>query len=150
MGQQQLLLIVLGVIIVGIAIAVGISMFKSSAVDANRSAISTDLSNLAAKAQRYYRTPVELGGGGNSFANFALSPLDTGNANGSYRVEILTGDQKIVIHALGKEKLPYGRFVAAVDCVDADKSRIYQGTATSIQTDDDTKGYGKLPDFQPQ
>jgi hypothetical protein len=64
MGQQQLLLIVLGVIIVGIAIAVGISMFKSSAVDANRSAVASDLANLASKAQRYYRTPVELGGGG--------------------------------------------------------------------------------------
>ncbi|MFN3134910.1 MAG: type IV pilin protein [Candidatus Kryptonium sp.] len=149
MGQQQLLLIVLGVIIVGIAIAVGISMFKSSAVDANRNAVASDLANLASKAQRYYRTPVELGGGGNSFANFALSPLDTGNANGSYRVEILTGDQAIVIHALGREKIG-DRFVAAVDTVDADRSRIFHGTATSIQTDDPDKGHGKLPDFQRQ
>jgi Tfp pilus assembly protein PilE len=75
MGQQQLLLIVLGVIIVGIAIAVGISMFKSSAVDANRSAVSSDLTNLASKAQRYYRTPVELGGGGQNFKDFALARL---------------------------------------------------------------------------
>ncbi len=149
MGQQQLLLIVLGVIIVGIAIAVGISMFKSSAVDANRSAIAGDLANLASKAQRYYRTPVELGGGGNSFANFALSPLDTANANGSYRVEILTGNQKVVIHALGKEKVGTN-FVAAIDCVDADKSRIYQGVATSLQTTDATKGYGTLQGWTPQ
>jgi len=84
MGQQQLLLIVLGVIIVGIAIAVGVTMFQSSAVDANRQAVISDLANLAAKAQRYYRTPSELGGGSQSFDNFALSPLDTGNANGSY------------------------------------------------------------------
>ena len=149
MGQQQLLLIVLGVIIVGIAIAVGISMFKSSAVDANRSAIAGDLANLASKAQRYYRTPVELGGGGNSFANFALSPLDTANANGSYRVEILTGNQKVVIHALGKEKVGTN-FVAAIDCVDADKSKIYQGVATSLQTTDATKGYGTLQGWTPQ
>ncbi|MCS7229484.1 MAG: hypothetical protein RMJ81_07800 [Candidatus Kryptonium sp.] len=149
MGQQQLLLIVLGVIIVGIAIAVGISMFKSSAVDANRSAIAGDLANLAAKAQRYYRTPVELGGGGNSFANFALSPLDTGNANGSYRVEILTGDQKIVIHALGKERIG-ANFVAAIDCVDADRSRIYQGIASGLQTTDANRGYGTLQGWTPQ
>jgi Tfp pilus assembly protein PilE len=84
MGQQQLLLIVLGVIIVGIAIAVGITMFKSSAVDANRNAVISDLMNLASKAQQYYRKPTELGGGGQSFKDFALSPLDTGNANGSY------------------------------------------------------------------
>ena len=150
MGQQQLLLIVLGVIIVGIAIAVGISMFKSSAVDANRSAIISDLANLASKAQRYYRTPVELGGGGNSFANFALSPLDTGNVNGSYRVEILTGDQKIVIHALGKERIKDNNYVAAIDCVTADDSRVYQGVATGLQTTDANKGYGTLQGWNPQ
>ncbi len=149
MGQQQLLLIVLGVIIVGIAIAVGISMFKSSAVDANRSAIAGDLANLASKAQRYYRTPIELGGGGQSFANFALSPLDTGNANGSYRVEILTGDQSVVIHALGREKIG-ANFVAAVDTVTPDVSRISQGVATGIQTTDAAKGYGTLQGWTPQ
>ncbi|NIS38712.1 hypothetical protein GWN26_11755, partial [Candidatus Saccharibacteria bacterium] len=52
MGQQQLLLIVLSVIIVGVAIAVGVNMFQSSAVDANRQAMITDLVNYSAKAQR--------------------------------------------------------------------------------------------------
>jgi hypothetical protein len=33
MGQQQLLLIVLGVIVVGIAIAVGISLFNANAIN---------------------------------------------------------------------------------------------------------------------
>ena len=86
MGQQQLLLIVLGVIIVGIAIAVGVTMFKSSAIDSNRQAVISDLVNFASKAQRYYRTPTELGGGSQSFDSFYLSPVDTGNANGSYSV----------------------------------------------------------------
>jgi hypothetical protein len=95
-------------------------MFKSSAVDANRSAVSSDLTNLASKAQRYYRTPVELGGGGQNFKNFALSPLDTGNANGSYSLSTteptgtayvrgstdpITDDaQTIYIIGCGKEK----------------------------------------------
>ncbi len=149
MGQQQLLLIVLGIIIVGIAIAVGISMFKSSAVDANRSAIAGDLANLASKAQRYYRTPVELGGGGQSFANFALSPLDTGNANGSYRVEILEGAQSIVIHALGREKIG-DNFVAAIANVTPDQSRVTHGVATGIQTTDPAKGYGTLQGWTAQ
>lgn len=86
MGQQQLLLIVLGIIIVGIAIAVGVNMFQQSAVDTNRQAVVSDLANLAAKAQRYYRTPNELGGGAQDFQNFTLGRLDTSNANGSYRV----------------------------------------------------------------
>jgi Tfp pilus assembly protein PilN len=50
MGQQQLLLIILGVIIVGIAVAVGITMFQDNAVDQNRSAVIADLTTLAAKA----------------------------------------------------------------------------------------------------
>lgn len=86
MGQQQLLLIVLGIIIVGIAIAVGVTTFKSSAVDANRAQVISDLNNLAAKAQRYYRTPGSMGGGGQDYNGFAVSALDTGNANGSYSV----------------------------------------------------------------
>jgi len=90
MGQQQLLLIVLGIIIVGIAIAVGVNMFQSSAVDTNRQSMISDLANLAAKAQRYYRTPTELGGGAQDFQNFALGRLDTANANGSYRLSTST------------------------------------------------------------
>ncbi len=86
MGQQQLLLIVLGIIIVGIAIAVGVNMFQQSAVDTNRQSMISDLTNLAAKAQRYYRTPQELGGGAQNFLNFKLGRLDTANANGRYHV----------------------------------------------------------------
>lgn len=84
MGQQQLLLIILGVIIVGIAVAVGITMFTAGARDANRDAVINDLVNLAAKAQQYYRRPVAMGGGERTFNNFRLSATDTGNANGSY------------------------------------------------------------------
>ncbi|MCL4539091.1 MAG: hypothetical protein M1378_05740 [Bacteroidetes bacterium] len=86
MGQQQLLLIVLGVIIVGIAIAVGISMFKSNAQSSNRDQVINDLNNLAAKAQQYYRKPTAMAGGGQSFGGFTMAAVDTGNANGGYWV----------------------------------------------------------------
>ena len=36
MGQQQLLLIILGVIIVGIAIAVGLSLFSAQSIQSNK------------------------------------------------------------------------------------------------------------------
>jgi hypothetical protein len=86
MGQQQLLLITLTVIIVGAAIAPISYIFRSQAVQANREAIIGDLVNLSAKAQKYYRIPQTLGGGGGSFDGFFLSPQDTGNANGSYSI----------------------------------------------------------------
>ncbi len=63
MGQQQLLLIILGVIIVGLAIAVGITMFRDNAVSTNRDAIANDLMHLAAKARHFYKRPTSMGGG---------------------------------------------------------------------------------------
>src|SRR6266478_2682874 len=69
MGQQQLLLIILGVIIVGIAIAVGISMFSSSSVQANKDAIVNDLNNLAADAYQFRIRPTTMGGGGGAYDN---------------------------------------------------------------------------------
>lgn len=86
MGQQQLLLIVLGVIIVGIAVAVGINMFSSSAVDANRDSVTADLAHLASKAQQHYKKPTTMGGGGGDFNGFTLGTLDQSNSNGAYRL----------------------------------------------------------------
>jgi Tfp pilus assembly protein PilE len=91
MGQQQLLLIILGVIVVGIAVAVGITMFSDSAISANRDAVTNDLVNLASRAQQFYRRPTSLGGGGNSFtgltadaAGLAKLTNKATNGNGSY------------------------------------------------------------------
>jgi Tfp pilus assembly protein PilE len=67
MGQQQLLLIVLGVIIVGIAVVVGINVFTASSMNSNRDAVIADLTTLAAMAQQHYRKPAAMGGGQNAF-----------------------------------------------------------------------------------
>lgn len=93
MGQQQLLLIILGVIVVGIAVAVGITMFSDSAINANRDALSNDLVNLASRAQQFYRRPTSLGGGGNSFALLTTTAITLltnkpSNANGTYSIAV--------------------------------------------------------------
>lgn len=67
MGQQQLLLIVLGVIIVGIAIVVGINLFNANAESSTQDSIVAQGTNIGALAQQYYKKPIALGGGGNSF-----------------------------------------------------------------------------------
>ena len=63
MGQQQLLLIILGVIIVGVAIAVGISMFSGQSIQSNKDAILSDLNNLGADAYQHKIRPSSMGGG---------------------------------------------------------------------------------------
>lgn len=84
MGQQQLLLIVLGVIIVGIAIVVGINLFTAGAEEANKDGITADLVNLASLAQQHYRKPAAMGGGDNTFTGFAIPTQLASTANGSY------------------------------------------------------------------
>ena len=88
MGQQQLLLIVLGVIIVGIAVAVGIQMFAGGAATANFDAVSSDLNKIAADAQGWYRKPTTMGGGGRSFTGLTLPKLGftSPNTNGTYTI----------------------------------------------------------------
>jgi len=63
MGTQQILLIVLSVIIVGIAVAVGITMFNAQAANSNRQAVIGDMNTMAASAMAYYKTPTTHGGG---------------------------------------------------------------------------------------
>jgi len=67
MGQQQLLLIVLGVIIVGIAVVVGINLFNANAEESTKDTIVSEGTNLGALAQQFAKKPKALGGGGNRF-----------------------------------------------------------------------------------
>jgi hypothetical protein len=88
MGQQQLLLIVLSIIITGIAIVVGINMFGTSAAQANREAVLQDAVTIASRAQEWYRKPAVLGGGDRSFTNVNLVALGmpATTANGTFAI----------------------------------------------------------------
>ncbi len=70
MGQQQLLLIVLGVIVVGIAVVVGINLFNANAETSTQDSIISQGNNIGALAQQYYKKPTSMGGGGNTFKAF--------------------------------------------------------------------------------
>jgi hypothetical protein len=84
MGQQQLLLIILGVIIVGIAIAVGLSLFTAQSIQSNRDAIINDLNNLAAQAYQYRIRPTSMGGGQGDYSSFAIPLKMKTNENATY------------------------------------------------------------------
>jgi Tfp pilus assembly protein PilE len=100
MGQQQLLLIVLGVIIVGIAVFVGISLFSSSSMSANRDAVASDLNNLSALARQYYNKPSSMGGGSYSFNGWDITTTGLNSTvNGAYTATV--ADQMITIVGTG-------------------------------------------------
>lgn len=86
MGQQQLLLVILVTIIVGIATVVAINTFGSAADSANVDAVRQDLTSMAAAAQGYYMKPEALGGGGQDFGGI------TYNNMGSVACETISSD----------------------------------------------------------
>ena len=122
MGQQQLLLIILGVIIVGIAIAVGISMFSSSSVQANKDAIVNDLNNLAADAYQFKIRPCTMAGGGGTYAGGSCSPANpygiptklASNDNASYTRVGSATDSTVTFEGTSKS-YPTGKVKATVD-----------------------------------
>jgi hypothetical protein len=101
MGQQQLLLIVLGVIVVGIAVVVGINLFNANATSANRDGIISDLNNLGAMAQQYYKKPTSMGGGGNAFTSWTIPTGLDSTANGTYTATVAA--QTVTLVGLGTE-----------------------------------------------
>ncbi len=101
MGQQQLLLVVLGILIVGIAILVGIYIFRANAIEAKRNTITNELINLAGLAQQYYLKPAAMGGGNKSFAGWKIpNPLIV-TANGRFEASI--NADNVIITGIGNE-----------------------------------------------
>jgi len=115
MGTQQILLIVLSVIIVGVAIAVGISMFGNQAYNSNQSALSGELQHYAAQVVSYYKTPIAQGGCGLNANNLSPTGVSTylgfdptahtlTTDNGTYKVTLAQpSDTTVVVTGLGKE-----------------------------------------------
>lgn len=113
MAQQQLLLIILGTIIIGLALAIGVTLFTDHSVSANRDAVTSDLVALASRAQMYYRRPTLMGGGGRSFAGLTISDLTTKvtNAYGTYSVTSVS-QSSVVLDGLGIEHASNGSRVS--------------------------------------
>ncbi len=62
MGTQQILMIVLSVIIVGVAVSVGIQMFNTQRDSSTTQAIAADLQNYGANLVAFAQTPASMGG----------------------------------------------------------------------------------------
>lgn len=101
MGQQQLLIILVGVIITGLMIAVAFTMFADHAAALNRDALANDLVLMATMAQQYQQKPRLLGGGEGSMTGFVL-PGKRSNINGRFTLATTT-PKAITIEGVGKE-----------------------------------------------
>jgi hypothetical protein len=99
MGSQQLLMAVVGMVIVGIAIVVAITMFQANAIESSRNALISDLSFYAGRAREYYMKPANLGGGSHDFSGITIRNLAarSQNDNGRYYVESTERDEIVLV-----------------------------------------------------
>ena len=99
MGQQQLLLIVLGTIIVGVAVVVGINMFTIGAINSERDALILDINTVAASAASYWRKPAAFGGGARSFvgvSDITSFGSDSSTMNGNFVMSSVSANQFVL------------------------------------------------------
>lgn len=102
MGQQQLLLIVLGLVLIAIAVAIGISLFRAHAISSKRDILINETVDMAAQAISYYKRTREFGGGGKSFIGWQIPSQVQNTINGSYVINAINKDEVVII-ATGTE-----------------------------------------------
>jgi len=102
LGQQQLLMIVLAIIIVGIAIAVSMELFRANAIDSKRDILIDETSYLGTMAIQYFKKPKELGGGGKSFMGWTIPPPMIQTYNGNFMTASVSSSE-VVITGTGTE-----------------------------------------------
>lgn len=94
MGYQQILMLVLGVIIIGLSVTVGLTMFTQQMMSINRQSIISDMNIFAGTANAYYKTPANMGGGAATWDidrmgmwfgyNYDAANNSISNGNGTY------------------------------------------------------------------
>lgn len=101
MGQQQILLLVVSVIIVVLAITIGIEMFATNSKTSNRDSVVSELNNLATLAIQFYKKPASYGGGNASFISWKIPETMDSTSNGIYSVA--STNLNVTITGFGQE-----------------------------------------------
>ncbi len=86
MGQQQLLLLVLGIVIVGLAVVVGINAFSENRIKSNADACVTDALRVASDVQAWALKPGQFGGmlASETLADATFDKIGYPNSGGTY------------------------------------------------------------------
>lgn len=84
MGQQQLILLVLGIVIVGLGIVVGLQAFDETQRRTSVDALTQDVVRIAGDAQAWRLKPAVHGGGGGAFGGISFAGLGYATTGGAY------------------------------------------------------------------
>ncbi|RJP76416.1 MAG: hypothetical protein C4524_10080 [Candidatus Zixiibacteriota bacterium] len=110
MGSMQLLLIVLGAIIIGIAVLVALGAFSHSVAENNLDRVTEYLMELGVRAQKYYQMPAWLSGGGHSFIGLTADPAGiekltniSANGYGTFSILVAGNTTEVTLQGVGTE-----------------------------------------------
>jgi hypothetical protein len=107
-GQTQILLLVLVLVIIGIAIMVAVYAYNDNLAAANLDRVSSFLLDLGMRAQKYYRTPEWLDGGGHSFTGLSANAQGIAfltnipvNGDGAFSIITSGNASKVTLQGIG-------------------------------------------------
>ena len=96
MGQQQLLLIILAIIIIGVSVAIANQLFGASAEDSNKDRMVSELVYMGTISLQHYVKPAGMAGGGRDFANWQIPTQLDSTPNGTYTILQADNNQLIL------------------------------------------------------
>ena len=99
MGQQQLLIIILGVIVVGLAVYAVLGLFGTYHASHERDVIIQRMNILVGEAKKYAAKPATLGGGDGSYLGFA--PPTKLSVTSDFHIFTTAGDNWVLFQGFG-------------------------------------------------
>ena len=102
MGQQQAIIIILVIMIVGIAVFGGIQIFESSTQTHDRENLIQQMTILVGEAKKYALRTKNVGGGEGSFEGFV--PMAKLSSSERMAINTMTGSDWIIFQGFGTVK----------------------------------------------
>jgi hypothetical protein len=103
MGQQQLLLLILGTIVIGISIRVGLRMADTQNMQQNRDQLALQAQQIYALAEQYATKSTRQAGGAGTYTSFKLSKGMTQSVAGTFTATV-SGTTGLTIIGTGNVK----------------------------------------------
>lgn len=98
MGHQQLMLLILGIVLVGVALAAGIAQLGAKNIQANKAGVGSGLSDIAASAFNYRNRTRSEGGGDHSYKHYIIPSNLAHDDYGDYSVgDTLAGNDLTIL-----------------------------------------------------
>ncbi|MCF6270718.1 MAG: hypothetical protein L3J41_13470 [Melioribacteraceae bacterium] len=102
MGTKQLLLIVLGIIVIGVAVTVSLEVFDTQFSGQIRDMAIQQMNDIGTNAKTYRTKPKDIGGGGGSYKGFKI-PESLKEDALSWKFDLKATDDRLNFYMISKQ-----------------------------------------------